>query len=136
MPIERQPVEPRSLESLFDLSEPRADWSDADLAGMLRHQLAQPLEPAGPMIRELLASREPSVDSLQALKRLSKVRRAQAGGSASAELWRVIYFAAIAAAARAGHRITDLSDDELDAGYGWSLARPWLDPELRSLLSS
>ena len=135
MPIEPQPVEPRSLESLFDLSEPRADWSDADLAGMLRHQLAQPLEPGAPTIRELLASPAPSVDSLQALKRTAKARRAQAGASAPAELWRVIYFAAIAAAARAGARISDLSADELRAGYRWTSARPWLDAELRGLVS-
>ena len=66
----------------------------------------------------------------------AKVRRAQEDGSVQADLWRVIYFAAIAAADRAGHRISDLSADELDAGYRWTLARPWLDPELRALLGS
>lgn len=128
--------ESRRLEPLLDLAEPKADWTDADLNGMLRHQLAQPLNATGPCLRELLVSPTPSIESLASLKRMAKVRRAQEDGSVQADLWRVIYFAAIAAADRAGHRISDLSADELDAGYRWTLARPWLDPELRALLGS
>ena len=67
--------EPRSLESLFDLAEPVADWSDADLAAMLRHQLAQPLEPGQTTIGELLEQPAPSIPSLQSMKRHAKVRR-------------------------------------------------------------
>jgi hypothetical protein len=124
------------LESLFDLAEPIEDWTDDDLAGMLRHQLGQPMEPGGFSIREMLASPDTSVESLQALKRLAKVRRAQAEASVPPDLWRVIYFAAIAAAARAGHRISDLGAADLDAGYRWTLAKPWLAPDLRTLVEA
>ena len=134
MVTEPQAAEARRLESLFDLAEPTADWADADLAGMLCHQLAQPLVPGGTTMRALLASPAPPVESLDALKRLAKIRRAQGDASVPSDLWRVIYFAAIAAAARAGHRISDLSEADLDAGYRWALAKPWLDPDIRTLI--
>ena len=136
MDIESEATAGRRLESLFDLTDPSADWGNADLAGMLRHQLAQPVEPGGATIRALLAAAAPPVESLQSLKRLAKVRRAQADGSVAADLWRAIYFAAIAAATRAGHRISDLAEDELQTGYRWALARPWLDADVRRLVES
>ena len=77
-----------------------------------------------------------SVESLQALKRLAKIRRAQSDASVPADLWRAIYFSAIAAAARAGHRISDLGEDDVQVGYRWVLARPWLDGDLRSLIEA
>ncbi len=122
------------MESLFDLTEPTADWAEADLAAMLRHQLAQPLEPDGPTMGELLESPTPSVESLQSLKRLAKIRRAQRDAGMPQDLWRVIYFASIAAALRSGSRISDLTPGELRQGFQWTLARPWLDASIRSLL--
>ena len=136
MATESEATNERRLESLFDLAEPSAGWSDADLAGMLRHQLAQAVERGGATIRDLLRSPGAPVESLQSLKRLAKVRRAQADGAVPPDLWRVIYFAAIAAAGRAGHRISDLGAADLEAGYRWTLARNWLDPELRALIES
>ena len=122
------------MESLFDLTEPTADWAEADLAAMLRHQLAQPLEPDGPAMRDLLEAPTPSVESLQSLKRLAKIRRAQRDAAVPQDLWRVIYFASIAAALRSGSRISDLTPGELRQGFQWTLARPWLDASIRSLL--
>ena len=128
--------EPRPLESLFDLAEPVADWSDADLAAMLRHQLAQPLEPGQMTIGELLAQPDPSIESLQLMKRHAKIRRAQQQAGVPQDLWRVIYFASIAAAIRAGHRISDLTPPELSQGFRWTLDRPWLDPSTRRCIEA
>jgi hypothetical protein len=75
-----------------------------------------------------------SVESLQALKRLATIRRAQSDASVPADRWRAIYFSAIAAAARAG--ISDLGEDDVQVGYRWVLARPWLDGDLRSLIET
>ena len=126
---------PRGLESLLDLAEPVADWSDADLAAMLRHQLAQPLEPGAATIGELLGQPDPSIDSLQSVKRHAKVRRSQEAGVPQ-ELWRVIYFASIAAAIRSGHSISDLSPAEVVQGFNWTLARPWVDESIRGLVTA
>ena len=126
--------EPRRLETLLDLAEPVADWSDADLAAMLRHQLSQPLPdaPVPTSIRALLERPDASVESLQSLKRLAKVRRAKADAAVPQDLWRVIYFASIAAALCAGHAISDLTPAELLQGLRWTLARPWLDAAVRA----
>jgi len=143
MTTQRDGSEPRRLESLLDLAEPMADWSDADLAAMLRHQLAQPLPraaettaPTAPptTIRALLEQPHPSIESLRSLKRLAKVRRAQADAAVPEDLWRVIYYASIAAAVRAGDSISDLSPAELSQGFQWTLARPWLDAAVRPLV--
>ena len=128
--------DPRRLESLLDLAEPVADWSDADLAAMLHHQLAQPLEPGGLTIRELFEHPDPPVESLELLKRLAKVRRARNDAAAPQDLWRVIYFASIAAAIPRGHRISDLSPSDLRQGFQWTLARPWVDATVRRLIDN
>jgi hypothetical protein len=128
--------EPRGLESLLDLAEPVADWSDADVAAMLRHQLAQPLEPGAATIGELLGQPDPSIESLQSVKRHAKVRRSQKEAGVPQELWRVIYFASIAAAIRSGHSISDLSPAEVVQGFNWTLARLWVDESIRGLVNT
>jgi hypothetical protein len=50
------------------------------------------------------------------------------------DLWRVVYFASIAAARRDGLRISDLTAVELAQGFTWATSRPWLEPSLRILL--
>jgi hypothetical protein len=128
------PTRPPKLDSLLELDESTADWTDADMAAMLRHQLSASLDGAaavtlGALLHDPLAP----ADRLQALKRLAKVRRAQPPPGMPADLWRVIYFAAIAAAIRAGHGISELSPDELASGFRWALSRSWLEPSLRPI---
>ena len=43
------------------------------------------------------------------------------------DLWRVIYFARIAAALRSGARISDLSPGEMTHGFQWTLGRSWVE---------
>lgn len=119
--------DPARLESLFELDVTAPGWSDADLAGMLRHLMSQPLEAGRPTIREIIEQPDPPIESLQSLKRHAKLRRVQGDTTVPSDLWRVIYFASIAAAIRAEHRISDLSPAELSKGLQWTLALPWLD---------
>jgi hypothetical protein len=100
---------------------------------MLRHLLDGPAGPESGPIRSLLSDPSPNIEALEALKRLAKARRANPG-NVPADLWRVIYFAAIGRAAQAHATISELSSDDLHAGYRWTLARPWLDASVRGLI--
>jgi hypothetical protein len=87
----------RGLDALLDLRDPQPQWSDADLAAMLMHQLSLPLDGTDLQIRSILLDRGTSPDLLLHLKRVAKINRSVAGSTMPSELWRVIYFAAIAA---------------------------------------
>jgi hypothetical protein len=130
-----QPADTPRPESLFDLGEPDADWTDADLAAMLRHLLDAPGQCDGkyPTIRALLSDAAAPIHGLQALKDLAKARRSEAS-AVPPDIWRVVYFASIARAARAGTVITELSNHDLRTGYRWVLAKPWLDPQVRHII--
>lgn len=125
-----------TMDSLFELGEPKPDWSDADLSAMLRHQLDAPidLDQRFPSIRALLCASQPPVESLEVLKRLAKLRRTEPLSVVPSDLWRLIYFASIAAARHIGHSISDLSHDDLAAGFRWALSKPWIDPVIRELI--
>lgn len=130
MSMSNRPAQP-SIGSLLDTASSDPQWTDSDLAAMFRHQLSVPLEP-GQTIGEVLE--RGTIEQLQSLKRIAKVNRARAESGVPSDLWRVIYFATIVGARRAGISISDLSDDDLRRGCEWVAARPWVDGSIRSIM--
>jgi len=130
MSMSEQSIRP-SLRSRFDVQS-SCEWTDADLSAMLRHQLSSGLNPGEATIAEILAGG--SAGPLEMLKRAAKVNRARGDSGLPADLWRVLYFASIAAARRAGHSISELPDDELLRGFEWTAARTWVDEPIKSMM--
>src|SRR6185437_13333535 len=98
----------------------------------------QPLSPSasaprtGPAttLAALLSDPAPPVEALRRVKEWAKPAMQGYADDLPREVAGVIYFAAIhAALARAGERITHLTDASLRKGARWALRRPWLDPE-------
>jgi hypothetical protein len=130
-------------------------WSDADLAAMLAHQLSAPLaetllaanllDPSaarqltadiGPQIRHALTHPHPPRELLHALKLLGKSPPDPAD-PALAQISRLLYFAAIAAArVRLQVSLSALPDSDLRAATLWALSLPWLSPDLRPLFQA
>ena len=143
-PQSKRLPEASRIESLLDLDEPRADWDEHDLAALFRHQLDAPMAdvidaPASQIsIRALLLSDSPAIELLERLKRHAKLRRRETDAAVPADVWRVIYFATIAAAARneSGASISDLQPDELVRGYRWTIQQSFVDPSVISLIQS
>jgi hypothetical protein len=127
-----------ALADLFAISEDAyVPWTESDQGAMLRHQLQQPLDGAAedsPTIAALLSASSPSIDALQQLK-----HQAKAGIADDTHLPRdvstVLYYAALAAAQRAGQPITRLDPQAFKEGLDWALDLPWLTPQLRTLFA-
>ncbi len=141
----------------LDGDEP-AGWSAAELGAILRHQLAAPLEydlrtiapgggqtisdmtaaitigPRPNSFGDLIRHPAPPLDLLRLMKDFSKAGRDS--GSLPPEVSTVLYYAAIAVALlRQGNRITELDDRSLRKGIEWCLVQPWMDSDLRSVLT-
>ena len=131
-------------------------WHLDDLAAMLTHQLALPLDQelaqlsgissddvrslathAKPPIHtfgDLLIHPSPSYDLLDQVKRYTKLVRSKAQDPMLQQVVSLVYYAAIAAAwLRHGRRLTSLDGSIVHEGLQWSLERPWLDPSLAPL---
>jgi hypothetical protein len=146
------------LARMMDLrAEEHELWDVQDLAAVLEHQLAAPLEadlgglrpglggllerlqPAGgPPIRtfkDLLDHPHPPLELLELCKQFGKRCRSNPDGPLPEDIATALYLASIAAAiTRGGQRITKLADEGMRHGYRWALKQSWLDPSTRRLL--
>ena len=146
------------LASLFDLApDDEHLWRDEELGAILRHQLTAPLqvdlinlerglsvkvrnlaEAQGLTLKsfgDLLAHPHPPVELLKITKDFAKACRLSPHSPVPHEIASVLYFASIAAAlVRCRRRITGLTNDALEDGFHWILARPWLDVPTRALI--
>jgi hypothetical protein len=139
------------------------EWNEADLAAMLRHQLAAPLAfdlaaPALPNVdrplrdqalqaakkmgiksfRDLLTQPKPPLELLKLVKDLFKHH---AGASSKRrpeqEVAYLMYLLTILVArTRLGCEITQLTKTDLRRGYEWAASRPWVDDENKALFAS
>jgi hypothetical protein len=136
---------------------PTQTWSPTDVAPILRHQLRTPLSPelapfatgGATQLTDLIASAPPPLHTFHdllhhpspplALLTLLRdfAKSCRADGSLPDEIATLLYYASLALA-RSKHRqrITDLDDPSLRKGLDWSLRRPWLDPQTRSIFES
>jgi hypothetical protein len=146
------------LAQLFDADAdaPTVYWG-ADLAAVLRHQLAAPLveelsspicgdenvggahlshlDPSLATFGDLLHHSKPPIDLLKLAKAFAKSCRANAE-LLPAEVSTLIYYAVILVARiRLGEKITTLSDDGLRQGLAWGIEQPWVDDKTKKLLS-
>jgi hypothetical protein len=129
-------------------------WSTAELAAMLSHQLSAPIRAdlekvsaelagrydktgaaEGETFQQLFTRAVPDVNVLQTVKDFSKSAIADKNGSLPEELGAVLYYAAISCAIVrcGGQRISGLNDETLKIGLTWATAQPWMDGSLRSL---
>ena len=121
-------------------------WQPAELATMLRHQLAASI--AGDLRKlssatqadasltfgELFTSPTPSLDTLQLVKDFAKRAITEKDGPLPEEIGAALYYASIAAALlRLNHRISGLDDPTLKIGLNWALAQPWMDASLAAM---
>ena len=151
-----QRTDPRLLVKFLAKPEENDAWAAADLAAMVRHQLAAPLasdlEAAFPgcgqrvaalatsmgvvSFSDLLAAASPPVELLRLVKDMAKAS-AEGVGALPKEVASYFYFASIAAAWRhAGTRISTLSDDRLREGFAWLLQQAWVEAGPRQLLEA
>jgi len=148
-------TKPQSLARLLDAEAGGGDWSAADMAAILRHQLNAPLRAdlsatnpragktldtvsqAGPppaTFGELFAHPRPPLELLELAKDFGKALRRDASCGVPAGVATVIYYASIVAAQlRCGRRISDLDEAALRRGVDWALAQPWLDAAIRAM---
>ena len=138
-------LSPAKLSQLLKLDEPR--WDDQDAAGILRHQLqasvlgdliqipslvqeiswlqermAQKGKAADATFLMELTAPVPPLELLVAIKRFARQVQDDAGHPMHGKPATILYFAALAAAlARCGTRISQLSDVELNEGFGWAI---------------
>lgn len=149
-----QPDAKTRLAEVFEL-HPRPDelWSESDLAGMLRHQLAASVEAELVEFSPTLSSRlrgsggamagltfgaalcggtcGPAL--LELIKEHGKaIYHRRCGAPVPRDVGKVLYFAALAASSlRSGGATTQLDEPALHAGYMWAIERSWMDPVLR-----
>ena len=132
-----------AIASLLDLTDPQADWTDTDLADIFNDVLDGPpghteeVSAAGATsVRQILLASPPSMNELIRVKRWAKVRRGTASSDGvPADVFRVLYFAAIAAAAVAtGQSISELPKRDLAQGYGWAIDRAWVHASIQDFL--
>jgi hypothetical protein len=132
----------------IDPAVPEALTAD-ELASVLRHQLDTPLEidldeakaPEGAAhagritFGELLRATHPPLDLLERVRHFAKACKSRPDGPLPREVATALYFAAIVKAMLScGTRTTALPDEALKSGVRWTLAQPWVPPELRALL--
>ena len=147
-------TDPDAFASLIDLdAEQDEEWSEEDLADILRHQLAAPLsemELEGVAARRqldewwqdgfstfgaVLFHPDPPLDPLRCVKTYAKSLRGNPDLGVPSRVTMVLYFAAIVIARRRhGESITSLDSKAVDDGIRWVLSLPWIDEELRDVL--
>ena len=137
-----------------DSKQPDPLCSPAELASILRHQLAGRLQTdlAPKLVRDTFTSTNrddgaldtfddlfrhprPPIEILAAVKSFAKKSQRPTHRKLPPEVAGVVYYLAIAAAiVRHGRRLTRLSDDELRQGFSCMLAYQWIDVGTRSSL--
>ncbi len=146
---------PARLARLFELDpENVLAWQEAEMAAVLRHQLAAPIEtqavtpaPADhvpapprqsgtPTLAELCSLPCPPLAPLRASKDFAQAHLHHDRPDIPRAVAEVIYYLAIALArSRCGERITRLPDAEVARGIDWALTLPWLDRLTRETLA-
>lgn len=134
----------------------RALWQADELAAILRHQLAAPLEAdlylSSPnaarwhqqflprvgskfgSIADIFRCPQPPLELLIALRDFANDAHGAPDWPLPEEVATVLWLAAIAVALlRCRERITDLTDAKLRQGFQWAFDQPWLTEDLRSL---
>jgi hypothetical protein len=152
---------PGQVSKLMRLDETRSEaWHSDDVAAMVRHQLAAPLEldldvsrdteqkrdagssdggPAQPELRtfgDLFRAACPPLDLLQRSQRFFKQQLAErAKNSPDRKVSYLFYLLSIVVARmRAGARISTLSNAELIHSLQSLAQKNWVDPQIRNLL--
>lgn len=154
------PDDARLLAPLMDLGvECEGLWQPDELAAILQHQLAAPVEfprdvwreqtalpiqamcsAADPPIAsfgDLFAHPRPPRELLQMTKDYAKVCRARGAGPIPAEIATMLYLVSIAVAfTTRGERISGLESQGLSHALTWAVAQTWIDAPLRRLLTT
>ncbi len=138
------------LNGLFEkTARARAAWLDQDFGPILRHQLNAPLNADIPHLLpniqdilsevpnqtfgQLLLQSQPPIAVLTLVKDFAKRLSRHANNAYPQDVATALYYASIAAAVRAGARITNLHPAELRRGFQWALNLAWLPVELKPL---
>lgn len=156
MDLSEGQLDPRAMSTLLELGQsPRDQWLPDELAAMLKHQFAVPLQLglgtlSAEVVHELRESGEdplltlgeltrlphPPVRILRLIKRFAKMCRADAENALPGELVMFLYFISIALAlVRDGQRISDLPDHRLRRGLRWLRKMPWLDEQTHEIVN-
>jgi hypothetical protein len=144
---------PEGLSRLLQLEESSGErWQQNDVAEILRHQLAAPLEfdlgAAGPTVAQsvrrlsgsddrritsfadLLRHPCPPVELLDYAKQFFKPGPDGLHPSLPIEVATVLYYAVIATGIRCGRRVSSLDDGAMRQGFAWAIRQPWLAVDL------
>jgi hypothetical protein len=135
----------------------RHEWSADELRAMLRHQFAAPLHlslgtlsgevahqlrrcepPLDPLLTlgELLRLPRPPVELLELVKRFAKACRSDPYNPLPSEVVMLLYYTSISVAMqRLNQPISHLGPGALRRGLTWLCEQPWVDEEIRSVLS-
>ena len=145
-----------SLAEIFD-AEPESSriWQASELASILRHQLASPIETdlidlmpdcaqklsragslePGLTYAQLLSMSAPPQEVLEAVKDLAKSIYHEQTAAIPREIGKAIYFATLAAAKlRLGKSISQIDERSLRRGCEWVFTQEWTGDELRQLM--
>jgi hypothetical protein len=156
MDLSQGQLDPRAMSTLLELGQSRRDeWLPSELAAMLKHQVAVPLQlglgtlsaevvhelresGVAPLLTlgELTRLPHPPVRVLRLVKRFAKMCRADKDNALPGEIVMFLYFISIALAlVRDGQRISDLPDDRLRRGLRWLRKMSWLDGETQAIVN-
>jgi hypothetical protein len=146
------------LADMLDVeSDGKCPWRPEELAAILRHQLAAPLEGGcpdlcadenGPVpidaadtslgsLNDLFRSPRPPIELIERVKRFAKACRTRPDSPLPDEIATVLYLLAIVAAkTKCGRSISQLDDATLQTSLAWALRQPWLDETTRQLLGA
>jgi hypothetical protein len=149
--------DPSTLLALIELNPDSSPWQPFELTSLLRHQLKAPLAESlsevdrsaatmadagsactGPPLRtfaDLLEHPSPPLPLLIAAKRLAKLRVSAQPESSQSGIWKLLYYACIAAArVRAGVSISDLPDTEVARAFQLEIDQPVMHSTVLKLL--
>ncbi|MFQ5495688.1 MAG: hypothetical protein ACE5EX_09950 [Phycisphaerae bacterium] len=152
--------DPASLARLLEVSNGNdVLWRPEELAAILRHQLAAPIEydlsamgrdkahklrtsaaSKGLLLKsfaDLLHHPHPPLELLAMTKQFAKAARADPKSSVPVEITTLLYYACIAAAlVRCRERITGLDDAAIKEGFEWGRTQPWVDEATAGLFTA
>jgi hypothetical protein len=155
MGLSQMQPDPRAMSTLLELGQSRQEWAPDELAAMLQHQFAVPLQlglgtlsaevvhelresNVDPLLTlgELMRIPHPPLRVLRLIKRFAKMCRADKDNALPAEIVMFLYYMSIALAlVRDGQRISDLSDQRLRRGLRWLGNISWLDSQTQQIVN-
>ena len=155
--LEIQKAAPQKLAALLELvMAPGGAWQVEELHAILEYQLSNPLQfqaeeaPStsqpreengggdGPRVKTLQELFEHPAAPLELLRQVKDFAKAHMEHPASAwpsEVARLIYYTAIAVAwARHRNRISQMSFQEIERAFQWTLEQSWITPAIRQVV--